>query len=107
MRAFLRECGQPGNLEACITLLAGVIMVAIILIFAVAQGDAQANGPVPPVREQYPGHISGNDLRPGITSLQITTARGTKVQCIYSAGQSGSGGWPNGTSISCDWDGAR
>lgn len=81
------------------------IAVAIIAALAIWVVASEAAGPATP-REQWPGHISSNDLRNGVTAIEVTV-RGRKVPCVYAAGQNGSGGWSGGAAITCDWVASR
>lgn len=60
----------------------------------------------PPIKEQYPGHISGNDLRNGITTFDMKV-HGEWVSCIYASGTGSSGGFSGGVALSCDWNNQR
>lgn len=50
--------------------------------------------------QQTVGHVSGNDLRDGITAVEVTV-RGRKVPCVYV--QQVIAGSNPAVSITCDW----
>lgn len=97
---------EPANQGGTIVGMGSFLCLGVILIVAfLTSGTApvQASNPTFPPREQVPGHISGNDVRDGITTVDLTV-HGEKVTCIYMVWD---GSYAGGPAITCDWQHQR
>lgn len=79
-----------------------MLTLLIIALLPVAKVYADSTHPGP-IKEQYPGHISPDDLHNGITTFDMNV-HGAWVSCIYA---SEVGGRSGGVALSCDWNSQR
>lgn len=76
-----------------------VLFITAILPLAKVYADSTN----PPIKEQYPGHISPADLHNGVTTFDIHV-HGEWVTCISAYEVGGRSG---GVAITCDWNNQR
>lgn len=92
--------GRFFGVALCLLSVALVIGSAVAIV-AWVQSTRDTSYPSHPA-QQRPGHVSENDIPPGVTALHVSID-GRRIPCIVYEADQAAGNGAGAGGISCDW----